>query len=137
MKYGDKTNFKDMNGEPIYIGDVVNVEEYPGEYVGGSLDYEGVIEWDESIDAVVAVYYDIGEREGMPLSFFPQEGRRLLQEWQRKAYWKSLMLGAEPPRRLYKREYYYEQNKVHEAVDNAGLGVSYGDYAFVQLPEKI
>ena len=135
MKYGDKTGFKDINSEDIYIGDVVSVEEYPGEYVGGSLDYEGVIEWDESINTVVVVYYDIGERDSMPLSYFLQEGRKLLKEWQRKDYWKSLMLGAEPPKRLYKRENYHEQNAIHELVDNMRLGISYADYAFCKREE--
>ena len=46
MKYGDKTRFKDKDGNYIYIGDVVLVEEYPDRYVGGSLDYEGIIEWE-------------------------------------------------------------------------------------------
>lgn len=131
MKYGDKTRFKNEYGEPIYIGDVVHVEEYPGKYVGGSLDYEGVIEWDESIEEVVATYYDIGEQESTMLKHFPKKGRTVLEEWQRKAYWKSLMLGEEPPERLYKREKYHEQNAIHEVVDEAGLGVSYGDYAFI------
>ncbi len=130
MKYGDKTRFKDRNGDTIYIGDVVNVEEHPGKYVGGSIDYEGVIEWEDS--RVVAVYYDLGEREAMPLSMFPVKGRRILKAWQRKEYWRSLMLGAEPPKRLYMRDRYHEQNEVHEAVDQAGLGTNYGDYAFME-----
>ena len=28
-----KTRYKDKNGEPIYLGDIVHVEEYPGKYV--------------------------------------------------------------------------------------------------------
>lgn len=133
MKYGDKTRFKDKNGDAIYIGDVVSVEEYPDKYVGGSLDYDGVVEWDDNAKSVVVTYYDIGEEESMPLSFFSVKGREILEERNRKAFWKSLMLGAEPPERLYKREQYYKQNEVHEAVKMAGMGINYADYAFVKF----
>ena len=131
MKYGDKTRFKDKDGNYIYIGDVVLVEEYPDRYVGGSLAYEGVIEWNHDFKAVVATYYDIGEKKSTMLSHFPVHGRKLLNEEQRKTYWKSAMLGAEPPERLWKRKRYFEQNAIHEAMDKEGVATNYADYAFV------
>ena len=102
MKYGDKTKYKDKNGHYIYIGDGVVVQEYPDEYVGGSLDYEGVIEWNNESKTVVATYYDIGEEESTPLKCFPIKGRTLLTEQQRKSFWRLMLLGAEPAERLYK-----------------------------------
>lgn len=100
-----KTRYKDKNGEPIYLGDIVHVEEYPGKYIGGSLDYEGVVDQDIN-GSIVVTYLDIGESESFLLKRFPINGRRLFTENERRLYWKSLMLGAEPPEHLYKRELY-------------------------------
>lgn len=98
----EKTRYKDINGHRILIGDIVQVMEYPDRYVGGSLDYEGKIEIEDGI--VVAVYYDIGEREAFPLKMFPKNGRRILKERERYKYWKTAFLGGEPPEELWKRE---------------------------------
>lgn len=72
-----KTRFKDKNGDIIYIGDIVYVEEYPDKYVGGSYAYEGKIE--ERGGRIYAVYYDIGQEEALPLSMFPKHGREILK----------------------------------------------------------
>ncbi len=108
------TRFKDRNGDRIWIGDVVLVQEYPDKYVGGSLDYEGVVE--EREGTIVATYYDIGEEEWTPLSHFPVKGRLILNEEERREYWRIKMLGGEPPERFYKRELYHE-NEVYEYAD--------------------
>ena len=100
-----KTRYKDKNGETIYLGDILLVEEYPDRYVGGSLDYEGVVEKD-SDGSIVVTYYDIGECESFPLSMFPVRGRELLTEEERRRYWKTMLLGGEPPEYLYKRDKY-------------------------------
>lgn len=100
-----KTRYKDKNGEPIYLGDIVHVEEYPGKYVGGSLDYDGVIEKDFD-GRIVVTYYDIGECESFPLSMFPVKGRDILTEDERRDYWSTMLLGGDPPEYLYKRELY-------------------------------
>lgn len=102
-----KTRFKDKDGNAIYVGDIVSVEEYPDEYVGGSLSYEGVIE--ERGGEIYCVYYDIGEEEALPLSMFPKRGRYVLTEEERYRYWKTAMLGGEPDERLYKRELYTKE----------------------------
>ena len=73
-----KTRFKDKNNKSIYLGDVVHVEEYPDEFVGGALDYEGVIEEENS--KICAVYYDIGERQSTPLSAFPKREREVITQ---------------------------------------------------------
>ena len=99
-----KTRFKDKNGDFIYIGDIVSVEEYPDECVGGSYSYDGIIE--ERNGIIYAVYYDIGEEEALPLSMFPKRGRVILDEKGRYEYWKTAFLGGEPPEKLYKREIY-------------------------------
>lgn len=100
-----KTRFKDKNGEPIYLGDILHVEEYPDKYVGGSLDYEGVVE-KKADGNIVVTYLDIAESESSPLGMFPIKGRRLLTEDERREYWRSLLLGAEPSEHLYKRDKY-------------------------------
>lgn len=100
-----KTRFKDKNGNPIYLGDVIHVEEYPGKYVGGSLDYEGVVEIDEYGEIAVG-YYDIGEHESTELSHFPVAGRELYTEKQQYEYWKTAMLGGEPEENLWKKDSY-------------------------------
>lgn len=99
-----KTRFKDKNGDCIYTGDIVSVEEYPDKYVGGSYSYDGIIEKRNGI--IYAVYYDIGEEEALPLSMFPKRGRVILDEKRRYEYWKTAFLGGEPPDELYKREIY-------------------------------
>ncbi len=68
-----KTRYKDRNGERICIGDFLHVEEYPDKYVGGSLDFEGVVEERDGI--IVVTYYDIGEEESFPVAMFPVAGR--------------------------------------------------------------
>lgn len=107
-KIGTKTRYKDSNGDRIRIGDIVWVREYPDKYVGGSLDYEGVV---EEIDGTVcATYYDIGEEESTALSVFPVKGRTLLTEEEQRKYWKTRFLGEEPPEYLYKRDMYDQAN---------------------------
>ncbi|MCD7724916.1 MAG: hypothetical protein LUI12_05100 [Clostridiales bacterium] len=96
-----KTRYKDKNNQTICIGDVLHVEEYPDKYVGGSYDYDGVVE-EDSDEHIVVTYYDIGEEESIPLSCFPKNGRELLTENQRYEYWRIAMLGAEPPEELWK-----------------------------------
>ena len=96
-----KTRFKDCNGEQIYIGDIVSVDQYPDDYVGGSYSYDGIIA--EVNGTVCAVYHDIGEEEAVPLSMFPRKGRRIFGEKERYNYWKTALLGGEPPADLIKR----------------------------------
>ena len=98
------TRYKDSTGKRIAVGDIVLVEEYPDEYVGGSLSYEGVIEKREG--TIYCTYYDIGEEEAMPLSFFPVRGRKILNEEESYRYWKTAFLGGEPPEELWKRDLY-------------------------------
>ena len=38
-----KTRCKDKTGRIICVGDILHVEEYPGKYVGGSYDFDGVV----------------------------------------------------------------------------------------------
>ena len=95
------TRYNDAAGEHICIGDIVHVEEYPGKYVGGALDFEGVVE--ERDGKFYAVYHDIGEEQAIPLSMFPVAGRRILNEAERKEYWRVALLGEDPPEYLYKR----------------------------------
>lgn len=104
-----KTRFRDKNGEYIYLGDIVHVEEYPDKYVGGSLDFEGVISKEK--DGIYITYLDIGEQESYPLKMFPVVGREILSEKERYNYWRSLLLGAEPPESLYKREIYGKEDR--------------------------
>ena len=99
-----RTRCKDKNGEVIVDGDVVHVEQYPGKYVSGSLDFEGVVTKYKGKARIT--YFDIGEEEDFPLSMFPVEGREILSEKERYEYWRTAMLGAEPPEILYKRELY-------------------------------
>lgn len=100
-----KTRYKDKNNEPIYVGDILHVEEYPDRYVGGALDFEGVVEIGNDGTAVVT-YYDIGEEQSFPISAFPKKGRLVLCEEERYQYWRTAFLGGEPPEELYKREIY-------------------------------
>lgn len=100
-----KTRFKDCNGEPIYIGDVVLVQEYPDEYVGGSLDFEGRV-YPDNNGQIVVCYSDIGEWEEFPLSMFSKRGRTLLTEKQQYEYAKTQNLGGEPTEMEWKRDVY-------------------------------
>jgi len=99
-----RTRCKDKNGEVIVDGDVVHVEEYPGKYVGGSLDFDGVVTKQKG--KAIITWFDIGEEESYPLAMFPVNGREILSEDERYEYWKTAMLGGEPPEILYKREIY-------------------------------
>lgn len=81
----EKTRFKDQDNKPIYIGDWIHVQEYADddERSFGALDYEGRVEWETGWNGkpiVAVVYYDIGEREGTPLTCFPKKFRRILTE---------------------------------------------------------
>ncbi len=39
-----KTRYKDKHGQKICVKDFIHVEEYPDKYVGGSYDFEGIVE---------------------------------------------------------------------------------------------
>jgi len=84
---------------------VILVREYPDKYVGGSLDFEGVVYPDTDGDIIVN-YSDIGESEDFLLSGFSRRGRTLLTEKEQYEYWKTMFLGGEPPERLWKRDVY-------------------------------
>jgi len=105
-----KTRCKDKNGTPIYEGDILHVEEYPNKYVGGSLDFEGVVSIENG--RAMVTYYDIGEEESFPVSMFPVEGRYVYPEERRHDYWKTAMLGDEPPAELWKEDLYREGIKI-------------------------
>ena len=114
-----KTRLKDRNGNPIYVGDILMVEEYPHKYVGGSLDYTGVVEIRNG--KAVCTYYDIGESEPMPISHFPISGRLLATEEQRRLYWKTACLGGEPP------ECYWKENQYRDYfAANVPFEISHG-----------
>lgn len=74
-----KTGYKDKSGQSICYGDFIHVEEYPDRYVGGSLDYEGVVEWDDVTRQPVVTYWDTGISESSPLKMFPIAGRKILR----------------------------------------------------------
>ncbi len=99
-----KTRCKDKNGNAIWENDILHVEEYPGKYVGGSLNFEGVVNIQNG--KAMVTYLDIGEEESFPISMFPIQGREIWPEEWRKKYWKSMFLGAEPPERLWKENLY-------------------------------
>lgn len=101
-----KTRCKDKDGNVIKVGDILHVEEYPGEYVGGSLEFEGIVTLEGG--RAVVTYFDIGEEESFPVSMFPREGRAILDEEERYSYWKSAHLGGEPPEGLWKEALYEE-----------------------------
>lgn len=101
---GKATRFQDKHGKRIHYGDLLHVEEYPDKYVGGSYNFEGLVEeatyGRESYPAVV--YRDIGEEEGVALAYFPKAGREILGEQDRYEYFKTKLLGDEPPEELWK-----------------------------------
>lgn len=69
------TRFKDKNNNIIYEGDYIHVHD-------GLYDFEGIVEsvYDYWIDKYKwhVVYYDIGEREPIPLCRFAKENREIL-----------------------------------------------------------
>ena len=79
-KTGRKTRYRDKNGRKICYGDFIHVAEYPDKYVGGSLDYEGIVEWDNVTKQPVVTYWDIGISESSPLKMFPLAGREIIKE---------------------------------------------------------
>ena len=99
-----KTRCKDKIGRTICVGDILHVEEYPGKYVGGSMDFDGVVSIENG--RAYVTYLDIGEEESFPISMFPVAGRNLFTEKERYMYWKTMHLGAEPPEHLWKEELY-------------------------------
>ena len=96
-----KTRYKDKHDNPIYTGDIVWVE-------WDDISYEGVIE--EEGGMIVCDYYDIGEREPLPLKWFPKCKRDILTEKEARRYWKTAMLGDEPPVELYRKEIYRNES---------------------------
>ena len=99
-----RTHCKDKNGNYIYEGDILHVEEYPGKYVGGSLEFEGLVTIEDG--RAMVTYSDIGESEGYPISMFPVSGRHIWPEKWRYDYWKTAHLGDELPEKLWKEELY-------------------------------
>lgn len=78
-KAGNKTRYSDKKGRKICYGDFIHVEEYPDRYVGGSLDYEGIVEWDDVAKQTIVTYWDIGFSEATPLRMFPIKGREIIK----------------------------------------------------------
>ena len=98
------TRCRDSQGKAIYVGDILHIEEYPGKYVGESMDFEGLVTMDGRT-AMVA-YMDMGEEEAFPVSMFLVEGRRVFTKEERRKYWKTQFLGGNPPEELWKEELY-------------------------------
>lgn len=61
-----KTMYKDKHGETICYGDFIRIEEPPGKYVGGSYDFEGIVDYDENEKRAIVRYKDFS----LPLRFF-------------------------------------------------------------------
>lgn len=101
---GIRTRLRDKNGAPIYVGDLLYVCEYPEKYVGGSLDYEGIVEIRDGV--AVCTYYDIGLEFPCAVSHFPAAGRTVADEAARHRYWKTAFFGEEPPEDLWKEDRY-------------------------------
>lgn len=99
-----RTRCKDKNGDWIWAGDVVSVEEYPDKFVGGSLAFEGVVTIEKG--SAMITYYDIGEEASFYLSAFPVRGREILTDAESHDYWRTAMLGGEPPEEWWKKEKY-------------------------------
>ena len=117
-----KTRCKDKNGAVICVGDILHVEEYPDRWVGGSLDFEGVVTLDKG--RAMVTYYDIGEEGSYPVSAFPIAGRLIWPEEWRHDYWETAFLGNEPPEELWREDLYrehFEKIEVEERnVKNTG-----------------
>lgn len=110
-----RTRCRDKNGDSIWEGDVVSVEEYPDKYVGGSLSFEGVVTLEKGGARIT--YFDIGEEESFPLSFFPVAGREILTDEESRGYWRTALLGGEPPEELWKKEKY----RVRKIADSSKI----------------
>lgn len=69
------TRFKDKNNNPIHEGDYIHVHD-------DLYDFEGIVEWVYDAwrdkNRWYVVYYDIGEREPIPLCRFTKENREIL-----------------------------------------------------------
>lgn len=102
-----RTRCKDKDGNWIWEGDILSVEEYPDEYVGGALSLEGVVNIQNG--RAYVTYIDIGEEESFPVSMFPIKGRQIATEEQRYRYWKEVHLGGEPDEKLWKADLYSQQ----------------------------
>lgn len=100
------TRCRDRSGKTICVGDILHVEEYPGKYVGGSLDFDGIVTIENG--RAYVTYLDIGEEESFPISMFPIEGRELFSEEERYRYWKTMHLGGTPPEHLWKDNLYHK-----------------------------
>lgn len=112
-----KTRYKDRSGLTICAGDILDVCEYPDNYVAGSLDYRGLCAIENGL--AVCVYLDIGVEESTRLCDFPRRGRRICNEEERRLFWRGQMLGEEPPEYLWKEEL-YRDHFGKDAEEDAG-----------------
>lgn len=120
-----KTRYKDKHGHPIYTGDIIFVEEYPDRYVDGSLAFEGIV--GEENGRVVVTYIDIGEEESMSLSYFPVAGREIYTKEERYKYWKTQLLGGEPPKDLWDWTYPWEDVNQPAGNGKGPLSLNWAD----------